>query len=86
MKPPEALTEEHPALSAKQWHLLRHALGLNRGNVAYRNYFSTDKSADSYADLIELVEWGYMTVREAPDWSGDGFIFHATDKGREAFA
>lgn len=40
----------------------RHALGLTRGRVAYRNYYTTDEDAD----WNNLVERGFASKRKSP--------------------
>lgn len=50
----------------------RHALGLTRQKVAYRNYYS----APDDADWNDLVERGFATRRTSPVSSD--FLYHLT--------
>ena len=70
------LTDQHK-------EVLRHTLGLkNDGGTAWRNYFVVGEGHTDMPLLNELLVSDYMTVRDNP--GGSGYLFRATDKGREA--
>ena len=70
------LTEQHK-------RLLRHTIGLKKdGDVSYRNYYVAGEGHDQMPALNELLAHDYMAVRDNP--GGSGYLFRATDKGREA--
>lgn len=50
----------------------RHALGLSRQKIAYRNYYVCDDDAD----WNDLVARGFATKRKSP--VSEGFIYHIT--------
>ena len=70
------LTERHK-------EVLRHTLGLNKdGDDAWRNHFVASEGHADMPTLNELLAADYMAVRDNP--GGSGYLFRATDKGREA--
>ena len=70
------LTERHK-------EVLRHTLGLKKdGDDAWRNYFVASEGHTDMPVLNELLAADYMLVRDNP--GGSGYLFRATDKGREA--
>ena len=70
------LTERHK-------EVLRHTLGLKKdGDDAWRNRFVASEGHADMPTLNELLAADYMAVRDNP--SGSGYLFRATDKGREA--
>ena len=70
------LTERHK-------EVLRHTLGLtNDGDDAWRNYFVASEGHTDMPVLNELLVAGHMVVRDNP--GGSGYLFRATDMGREA--
>ena len=70
------MTERH-----KQ--VLRHTLGLKKdGDEAWRNHFVASEGHTDMPVLNDLLVADYMAVRDNP--GGSGYLFRATDKGREA--
>ena len=70
------LTERHK-------EVLRHTLGLKKdGDDAWRNYFVASEGHSDMPVLNDLLAADYMVVRDNP--GGSGYLFRATDKGREA--
>ena len=70
-------------LSERHKEVLRHTLGLKKdGDDAWRNYFVADEGHSDMPVLNELLVADYMVVRDNP--VGSGYLFRATDKGREA--
>lgn len=59
--------------SDEQVDKARHALGLTRQKVAYRNYYSS--SVDD-SDWNDLVERGLATKRKSP--ASPDFLYHLT--------
>jgi len=77
-------------MSPKQRHILRHSLGLPDGPVLprtvedpdwpYHNRYATAPECDGYADVLALVEEGYMRPGRMEH------CFHVTEAGiRKAF-
>lgn len=70
-------------LNERHKEVLRHTLGLKRdGDDAWRNYFVAGEGHTDMPVLNELMAADYMAVRDNP--GGSGYLFRATDKGREA--
>ena len=64
--------------------LIRHSLGLNRGDTAYRNHFVASENHNDYPALMKLVEQGHMTRRPDPfDHTGEQIVFHVTEAGKQ---
>ena len=63
----------------KQVDKARHALGLTRCNIAYRNFYS---AADD-ADWNDLVDRGLATKRLSP--VSQDFLYHLTKRGAFCF-
>lgn len=61
--------------------VLRHTLGLKRGDVAYRNHFCADVGHEDMPALESLVSKGLMRKRADP--IAAGFVFYATAQGIE---
>lgn len=68
-----------------QIDLARHALGLNRQRVSFRNYFVAGPGHNDYAGWMDMVEKGVATRRPGGlgTCAGD-FIFALTRAGAEA--
>ena len=72
-------------LGERHKEVLRHTLGLKKdGDDAWRNYFVASEGHSDMPVLNELLVADYMVVRDNP--VGSGYLFRATDKGREAVA
>ena len=70
-------------LNERHKEVLRHTLGLKKdGDDAWRNYFVASEGHADMPVLNELLAADYMAVRDNP--GGSGYLFRATDKGREA--
>lgn len=72
-------------MTPTQRHILRHALGLDRGPVAYRNRFVTGPGSVDHPDCLALVAMGHMTRRDASTlcFGGDD-LFRVTEQGKVA--
>ena len=77
-------TAHTSAISEQQRHVLRHALGLNRSAIAYRNYFCTGPGTDNYPVCMSLVGLGLMSRRETSGLFGGDSVFHVTPAGLAA--
>ena len=63
-------------------HIMKHALGLNRSRVSYRNYFAADERTEDCQTCRELTDMGLM--EEHPRKHKDDLIlFTVTDEGIE---
>lgn len=71
-------------ITKEQRHILRHALGLTRGDETYRNHFVTGEGSDNYDDCCALVDAGLMTRFKGNELTGGGDLFVATASGMEA--
>lgn len=71
-----------PEPTDEQREIMRHALGLNRGNREYRNYFVTGPGTTDYPHCEALVAAGLMARRAGSQLSGGDFIYSVTDTGR----
>ena len=71
-------------MNKEQQHILRHALGLNSAERAYRNHFVTGPGSDDYANCEALVAAGFMTRRDGDQLKGDDPIYTVTSEGRTA--
>lgn len=73
-------------MTNEQREIMRHTLGLSRGNREYRNYFVTDSGTTDYPHCEALVAAGFMTRREGNALSGNSPVFSVTEAGRAALA
>lgn len=71
-----------PPLSYSERCIIQHTLGLDRGDVIYRNYFSAEEGHEDLQVLNALAERELM-VRETSAIS-PGFIFRVTRAGKQA--
>jgi len=76
-------------MTDEQRHILRHALGLNRGAEAaiegpYRNHFVTGPGSVDYPHCEALVEAGLMRKRAGDEISGGSPVYHVTPAGMQA--
>lgn len=82
------LDAEHERMTARQVELARHALGLNRKKVSYRNYFSVGFGAPDYDQWQQMVRQGNAFRWVGPIKAGTMFggddVFHMTRKGANA--
>lgn len=69
-------------MTPRQINLARHALGLTKQCMSYRNYFTASRGHVDYADWMAMVEAGYA-VRRDGSWLpfGGDDIFHMTIAG-----
>ena len=58
------------------------SMPLPDGDDAWRNHFVASEGHADMPTLNELLAADYMAVRDNP--GGSGYLFRATDKGREA--
>jgi len=75
-------TQPNKAPTEQELEILRHTLGLKRGDVAYRNHFCADEGHDDMPILQSLETKGLMKRRSDP--LAPGFVFWATAQGIEA--
>jgi hypothetical protein len=73
-----------PKLSDEKRHILRHALGLERGSREYRNHFVTGPGSSDYANCEDLVGAGLMTKRPGHALSGGDPVYTVTEAGKMA--
>ena len=72
-------------LSNKEFHILKHSLGLKKGKDIYRNHFVTGEGSADYPICETLVEKGLLFKRQALfDEIDDRYIYHVTDEGIKA--
>lgn len=71
-------------MDAEQREILRHALGLGRGDRDYRNHFVTGPGSTDYPHCEALVAAGLMLRWEGNPLSGGDPIYRVTDAGRAA--
>lgn len=71
-------------MTEEQREIMRHALGLNRGDRDYRNHFVTGPGSTDYPHCEALVAAGLMTKRAGNALSGGDDIYSVTDAGRAA--
>ena len=66
--------------------LMRHFVGLDNGNIPYRNHFFADKGHAEWPVLMELVEMGLATKCEASVGGASikSVVFMLTDAGCKA--
>lgn len=64
--------------------ILRHALGLDRGETAYRNRFVTGPGSADYDACQEMVDQGLMWRIEGNELTGGDPCFRVTASGIDA--
>jgi len=69
-------------LTEQERDILRHALGMDRCRVAYRNNYSATPKSDSYPVCMGLVSKGLM--ERTAGYTETMVHFMVTDAGREA--
>jgi hypothetical protein len=47
-----------------------------------RNWFGTNKAGKDAEEFDKLVEMGYATRENAPEWTGDDYIYRLTREGK----
>lgn len=67
----------HLKVTPEERRIMRHALGLDRAKVAYRNGYGAPASGGALPTLESLTERGFME-------RGDGTTFHVTPAGIDA--
>lgn len=60
--------------------LLRHALGLDRARVSYRNHYSVSPKAETYPICTRLLSKGLM--ERSATYTSTMIHFHVTDAGK----
>ena len=68
--------------TTEQRDILRHALGLGRGDREYRNHFVTGPGSTDYPHCEALVAEGLMSRREGHHLSGGDPIYSVTEAGK----
>lgn len=69
--------DQRPLVTTEERRIMRHALGLDRAKVAYRNRYSAPASSDVLRTVESLTARGFME-------RGDDTTFHVTPAGIEA--
>lgn len=82
MSDDRTLLERAASTPAEQIEIMRHALGIRRGQREYRNHFCTGPGSDDYANCEALVAAGCMSKRKGSALSGGDDIYHVTATGR----
>lgn len=62
--------------------LLRHALGLDRARISYRNHYSVSLTAETYPLCVRLLAKGLM--ERTATYTATMIHFQVTDAGRSA--
>ncbi|HSC06799.1 MAG TPA: hypothetical protein VLD59_08230 [Steroidobacteraceae bacterium] len=70
-------------MTPKQLEIMRHTLGIGRGQPGWRNHFVTGPGSDDYDDCEALVELGLMRRRSGGPLSGGDPIYSVTDAGQD---
>lgn len=76
-----------PKVSPEGLRILRHALGLTRSAVSYRNRYVAGPGHDSMPDLEVLESQGFVARLQTPTpswYAGDDICFRVTPAGIEA--
>lgn len=60
--------------------ILRHALGLDRARVSYRNHYSVSPKAETYPICVRLLAKGLLERSAA--YTATMIHFHVTDAGK----
>jgi hypothetical protein len=68
-----------------EFHVLRHALGLDRSKTAYRRHFAATPSSADHATCEGLMRQGLMTVYRDPTALYPLRTFDVTDAGVAAY-
>lgn len=68
--------------SNNQLTIMRHALGLTRGETVYRNHFCVDEGHHDLDDILELCEEGLMHKIDTPAAWVDCTVFMVTNEGK----
>lgn len=71
------------AYGKRKLDILRHALGLTRGDEMYRNHFVTGEGSVDYDVCKALVSDGMMTHRAGTELTGGDDLFLVTDEGKK---
>ena len=77
-------SNEWLGVSVPERDILRHSLGLGRGDREYRNHFVTGPGSTDYPHCEALVASGLMTKSPGHPLSGGDPIYYVTEAGRAA--
>lgn len=69
-------------ITKEEKEVLFHTLGFNHTPRVDRNFFGTSKGCSDCIACESLVVKELMVSNTAPSWSGDDFVFAATNAGR----
>ena len=69
-------------ITTEQHDILRHSLGLTRGDREYRNHFVTCPGTTDFPHCEALVSAGLMTKYAGSELSGGAPIYVVTDAGK----
>ncbi len=61
---------------------IKHALGLDRSDKEYRNYYATSERHSDNKHLENLVKQRLMVKRKDPFNDFGGILYHVTELGR----
>jgi len=67
-------------VTPEELDLLRHALGLNRARISYRNHYSVSLKAETYPLCVRLAAKGLL--ERSATYTSTMIHFHVTDAGR----
>lgn len=81
VKPAQARESMAAMLTVKQRDLIRHALGLTRQRISYRNHFVTGEGSDDYPEWMKMVEIGAARRRKGNAITGGDDVFYVTWAG-----
>jgi hypothetical protein len=69
-------------VTESQIHILRHSLGLTRGEEIYRNHYVAGPGSTNFADCCALVDAGYMSKHRSELLHENDRYFRVTDEGK----
>lgn len=67
-------------LTEEKSHIMRHALGLERRSIPYRNHYSVHNLSATHQIILEMVQEGYMRETQR---TGEYVYYEVTGKGKE---
>jgi hypothetical protein len=68
----------------REQDIILHALGLDRGEKSYRNYYAASEGHKSYKELENLASHGLMVNRKDLFNDFGGLVYHVTESGKTA--
>jgi hypothetical protein len=80
----DAIEKRAFEMTSQQKELARHALGLTRNRVSFRNHFVTGEGGPDHAIWMEMVAAGQATRRAGNELTGGDDLFRLTRVGAGA--